>query len=90
MFLLSTHSQSSLTKTLKNLEIWQNYVKVSDTRRDKQRMETLETFEWITGKQLFFSVQVNVWVSFSSRDQKSHEDISRFLSICFLRAQYQL
>jgi hypothetical protein len=90
MFLLSTHSQSSLTKTLKNLEIWQNYVKVSDTRRDKQRMETLETFEWITGKQLFFSVQVIVWVSFSGRDQKSHWDISRFLSIYFLREQYHL
>jgi len=55
--LLSTHLPSSLTKTLKNLGIWQDYAKVSDTRRDKQRMETLETFEWIIGKQLFFSVK---------------------------------
>jgi hypothetical protein len=55
--LLSTHLPSSLTKTLKNLEIWQNYVKVSDTRRDEQRMEMLETFEWIIEKQLFFAVK---------------------------------
>ena len=55
--LLSTHLPSSLTKTLKNLEIWQNYVKVSDTRRDEQRMEMLETFEWIIEKQLVFAVK---------------------------------